>query len=234
MNNILQKIQIYWKFILGGILLLLIIGGVYLYSTSNKIEEVVKESPIILNNTATTTEELIKETIFVDVKGAVKKPGVYELVSGSRVIDAITKSGGLNKDADTSIINLSKKLADGNVIIIYTKNKIEELHKQEVIIEYIEKECKCPDNSNSACIDKDDVIIEDNNEDIKDTSPSKVSLNTASKEELMTISGIGESKAADIIKYRNANGEFKTIEDIKNVKGIGDALFEKIKKYITI
>lgn len=239
MNNILEKVKLYWKYILGLILILLIIIFYLFYN--KKDTTVVEESNIsVLDKTPVTdSEDIINKTIFVDIKGAVNKPGVYELNENSRVIDVIKMAGGLNKNADTSTINLSRKLTDGNVIIVYTKDKINEIKKQEVVIEYIEKECNCPDIDNSACIKSDDIV---DGKDLPDTNTSddykkentKVSINTATIEELMTIKGIGEAKAQDIIKYRSENGKFKSIDELTNIKGIGNALLDKIKEYITL
>lgn len=239
MNNILEKVKLYWKYILGLILILLIIIFYLFYN--KKDTTVVEESNIsVLDKVPLTdSEDIINKTIFVDIKGAVNKPGVYELNENSRVIDVIKMAGGLNKNADTSTINLSRKLTDGNVIIVYTKDKINEIKKQEVVIEYIEKECNCPDIDNSACIKSDDIV---DGKDLPDTNISgdykkentKVSINTATIEELMTIKGIGEAKAQDIIKYRSKNGKFKSIDELTNIKGIGNALLDKIKEYITL
>jgi len=140
----------------------------------------------------------------------------------------ITKSGGLNENADTSTLNLSKELKNEDVVIIYSKEEIEEMKKGSTSIKYIEKECVCPQIKNAACIEE---IIEDSNSIINKTG--KVSLNTATLEELLTIPNIGESKANAIIEYRNTVG-FTQIEDIMNIKGIGSGIFEKIKDYITI
>ena len=239
MNNILEKVKLYWKYILGLILILLIIIFYLFYNKNDNT--VVEESNVsVLDKTPLTdSEDIINKTIFVDIKGAVNKPGVYELNENSRVIDVIKMAGGLNKNADTSTINLSKKLSDGNVIIVYTKDKINEIKKQEVVIEYIEKECNCPDIDNSACIKSDDIV---DGKDLPDTNTSsdnkkentKISINTATIEELMTIKGIGEAKAQDIIKYRSENGKFKSIDELTNIKGIGNALLDKIKEYITL
>lgn len=239
MNNILEKVKLYWKYILGLILILLIIIFYLFYN--KKDNAVVEESNVsVLDKTPLNdSEDIINKTIFVDIKGAVNKPGVYELNENSRVIDAIKMAGGLNKSADTSTINLSKKLSDGNVIIVYTKDKINEIKKQETVIEYIEKECNCPDIDNSACIKNDDIV---DGKDLPDTNVSsgnkneiaKISINTATIEELMTIKGIGEAKAQDIIKYRSENGKFKSIDELTNIKGIGNALLDKIKEYITL
>lgn len=166
--------------------------------------------------------------IQVEIKGAVKNTGVYQLEDGSRVKDLIDKSGGLTKDADTSVLNLSKELKDEDVVIIYTDKEIAEMKKGSTSIKYIEKQCVCPKLENSACFDE----IIDNSESVINKT-SKVSLNTSTLEELLTIPGIGESKAKLIIEYRNNNG-FKKIEDIMNVKGIGSGIFEKIKDYIII
>jgi len=166
--------------------------------------------------------------IKVEIKGAVKNEGVYEISSNDRVSDLITKSGGLNENADTSTLNLSKELKNEDVVIIYSKEEIEEMKKGSTSIKYIEKECVCPQIKNAACIEE---IIEDSNSIINKTG--KVSLNTATLEELLTIPNIGESKANAIIEYRNTVG-FTQIEDIMNIKGIGSGIFEKIKDYITI
>lgn len=239
MNNILEKVKLYWKYILGLILILLIIIF-YLFYNKNDTTVVEESNVSVVDKTPVTdSEDIINKTIFVDIKGAVNKPGVYELNENSRVIDVIKMAGGLNKNADTSTINLSRKLTDGNVIIVYTKDKINEIKKQEVVIEYIEKECNCPDIDNSACIKSDDIV---DGKDLPDTNTSsgdkkentKISINTATIEELMTIKGIGEAKAQDIIKYRSENGKFKSIDELTNIKGIGNALLDKIKEYITL
>lgn len=239
MNNILEKVKLYWKYILGLILILLIIIF-YLFYNKNDTTVVEESNVSVVDKTPVTdSEDNINKNIFVDIKGAVNKPGVYELNENSRVIDVIKMAGGLNKNADTSTINLSRKLTDGNVIIVYTKDKINEIKKQEVVIEYIEKECNCPDIDNSACIKSDDIVDGKDLPDINTSSGdkkenTKISINTATIEELMTIKGIGEAKAQDIIKYRSENGKFKSIDELTNIKGIGNALLDKIKEYITL
>lgn len=212
--------------------------GVTIYFNDNKkesVEENVEEVSVL----ETGIEEKVLETekIKINIKGAVINPGVYELDSDSRAIDAINISGGLLKDADTSILNLSKKLKDEDVVVIYTKEEVKKIKEGNVVIEYIEKECNCPNVENSACIDPDSLISNNVNKDnsLKEETNKdyKISINTATLEELQTLTGIGKSKAEAIIEYRTKNGLFKTIEDIKNVSGIGDAAFEKIKDSIT-
>lgn len=179
--------------------------------------------------------DIVKESIseeqptkyMVDIKGAVNSPGVYQLDSNLTVNDAIKMAGGLTKDADTSIINLAKKITDEMVIIIYTKEEVKNSNVVDTVIKIVEKECICPNIQNDGCL----------NDSIKDNISNKdeelVNINTATLSELETISGIGESKAKSIIEYRQKNGLFEKIEDIMNVEGIGESLYEKIKIYIT-
>lgn len=169
----------------------------------------------------------IEDMVYVDIKGAVKKPGVYEISSNSRIIDVIEKAGNLKKNADTSIINLSKKVHDEMYIIIYTKDEIssykDKMLSSSEIVNKVEEKIICPNYDNDGCINKTSSSSED----------SKVNINTASQSELTKLSGIGEGKAKRIIEYRKSN-VFKKIEDIKNVSGIGNDLFEKIKNDIEV
>ncbi len=205
-----------------GITLLLISG-------CSKKQDITEEIELNLEE---NKEQVEIKTIKIDIKGEVANPGVYELKENDRVSDAIKISGGLTENADTELINLSKTLKDEMVIIVYNKYEIEEIRKTqnqpETIIKYIEKKCTCPDTTNDACIKTKINSEKDENKD------KKISINTASLEELMQIDGIGESKAKAIIKYREENGNFETIEDIKKVTGIGDNTFEKFKDNITI
>ena len=164
----------------------------------------------------------------IDIKGAVKNPGVYNVDSNITVNDAIIIAGGLTKDADTSLINLAKKITDEMVIIIYTKEEVKNSNIVNTVIKVVEKECVCPNIENDGCLNNeinDNINNKENNE--------LININTATKEELQTINGIGESKANNIIKYREEVGNFNNIEDIKKVEGIGDTLYETIKIYIT-
>ena len=191
-----------------------------------------------LSNSNSNHDEIIEEKIetekslSIDIKGAVKNPGVYELKDGSVVKDAIDVSGGLLESANTEHINLSKKIVDEMVIIIYTNEEIQEMTEGNTSVKVVDKECICPKIENNACIDNN-KYTNISNETNQGTS-NKISLNNASKEELMTLNGIGESKANAIIEYRNNNGLFKQIEDITNVKGIGSSVYEKIKDRLTL
>lgn len=228
MEKILDYIKKYKYYIITAVVILIcvsIIFILYLFNTKDNIDvessEVV-QNEITLEENDETPEEIKEEIITIDIKGEVNNPGVYQLPVGSRVIDAIEISGGTTKKADTSNINLSKVLNDQNVIVVDNKYNTQ-------TIKYVEKECNCS-TINDGCISDNELIESDNQE--KQTT--KVSINSATKEELMNLSGIGESKAIEIINYRSENGSFKTIEEIKNISGIGDKLFEKIKDQITI
>ena len=197
------------------ILLVLII----LYKVSTK-EEIIESNPISIIDTTTSIEEI--DVYYVDIKGAVKKPGVYKVPSGSIVNDVIKLAGGLKSNAYTSNINLSQVTTKEMVIYIYTNSEIKKLSTT------VTSDTKCTTN-----------VIEVNNcvstttKVNTETNSNKVNINTACKEELMTLSGIGESKAIAIIKYREEN-KFISVEDLKNVSGIGDSLYDSIKDNITV
>lgn len=183
----------------------------------NPLEESSKEETKEL-------ESIPEEKYYVDIKGYVKKPGVYEVSKASIVNDCLKLAGGLLKNADTTTINLSKPVSAAMVIYVPKKNEVikSTTDKTTTTTTEIPNNAAIPDNSNTS----------------SDTSSAtlnlKINLNTASKEELTKLSGIGEAKAQDIIDYRNTNGSFKTIEEIKNISGIGDALFAKIKDNISV
>ena len=142
-------------------------------------------------------------------------------------MDLIDLAGGLTENAYIDNINLSKKLDEEMVIIVYNKNKIDNKNnsfqnKKVYIDESVQK--------------KESVITPNNTQNTESSSVDNglININTASKEELMKLSGIGESKALKIIEYRSANGNFKAIEDIMKVNGIGKSTYEKFKDKITI
>ena len=207
------------------------------YSMENQAENEIKTKPEITekeNIKKENKEEKPKDTkVLVDVKGEVITPGVYELTTDNTVIDAINKAGGLTKLSDTSNINLSKKLENEMVIIVYSKSEIKKMNEPKL---------ECPP-CNDACIKEEDEKAKLDNETPKDTTANndqvnqtntKININTATSEQLQTLDGIGEAKAKAIIDYRKKNGQFKNIEDLKNVSGIGDSVYEKIKNNITI
>ena len=244
----MKYIKEYLIEILLGIIGLLLIGvyvilGWFYYNESNKEDLLIKEEVSLIEE---DEKEVVPLKMYVDVKGAVKNPGVYEVTQGAIVNDVIISAGGFNTNAYTKNINLSKKVIDENVIYIYTQYEYSLLSVKEEV-----KECICPEVDISSCLNTGASIIKNENstttkdnknntnEVIKEEETTKednslVNINTASKEELMTLSGIGESKAQKIIDYRNENGNFLSVEDIKNVSGISDKTYEDIKAYITV
>lgn len=220
----------YRKQILIGIVGLILVASTiffFLMNIPKKEKEKTTPSPLITKNTKKSQKKKVnKEDRFqVDIKGAINKPGIYSLKEGSRVIDVIESAGGLTSNADTSVINLSKKISDEMVIIIYTKEEVgafKEVKKEEAIVQE-----KCHQKDENALIN-DACITEDKK------SNTKISINNAPLEELMTINGIGETKAKEIIAYREQNGPFQTIEDLTKVPGIGESTFAKIKEDITL
>ena len=213
--------------ILSGILIVFLLF--LIFNKSN--DEIELTSDLTLEVEEESNEEVEEEKIKIDIKGAVKNPGVYELASNSRVDDAIKISGGLTKDADTSVINLSKNLTDEMVIIIYTKDEIAEMKSGSTSVKYIEKECICPKIENDACVDN---VIDNKPNDSNLSIEQKVSLNNATIVELMELPGIGEVKAKAIIAYREENGGFKAIEELLEVNGIGESTFNKIKDQLSL
>lgn len=190
------------------------------WSVTDTIEEKPKEIVKETVKTKENKEEKTENRVIVDVKGAINSPGVYELTEENNVIDAINAAGGLREDSDTSNINLSKKLKDEMVIIVYNVSEVQNMKEKDKIV--------CPP-VNDVCVTKEDEKAK-----LEDEETGSININTATKEQLMTLSGVGESKANAIIEYREKNGNFENVEDIKNVSGIGDNLFEKIKDNITV
>ena len=217
MKKILLK---HWKYLSVAILIIILVFISLNYKEKEETFD-IKETII--------TSDIVSDKVYVQISGEVNNPGVYEVNSNDRIIDVIELSNGLTNNADTSLLNLSKKVFDEMYIRIYSKKEVSNAKKNiensepkiiEVIKE-IEKECVCID-TNDACINEE-INIDGN----------LININTASKEELKSLDGVGDSKAEKIVEYRTEN-KFKSVEDIMNVDGIGEAMFEKIKKYITI
>ena len=169
------------------------------YSSSSKTEKSKQRSE---NDQGDKNEGMVT----VDVKGAVKKPGVYQLKSSSRVQDALVKAGGMTDEADLKSINQAQKLVDEAVVYV-------------------------------AKVGENVVDVTTNTNASTATSQAKsglVNLNTATEADFQTISGIGQKRAQDIIAYREANGKFKSVDDLKNVTGIGAKTLEKLKEYVTV
>lgn len=160
------------------------------------------------------------DTIYVQVAGAVNSPGVYEIKATGRVFEAIEMAGGLKDNAYDKSLNQAEALTDGEKIYVYTKKEAAELISAGGV--------------------SDDTVLNSasglpggtGGSEVSDAG--KVNINTATKDELMTLSGIGEAKADSIITYREQNGRFSGTEDIKNVSGIGDSTYERLKDNICV
>ncbi len=166
------------------------------------------------------SEENSTEKIIIYIAGAIKKEGVYELEEGSRISDAIEQAEGLKEEADITNINLAYKLEDGMKIRIPTQTENNEKDINKISEEYITK---------NSGLETENII-----EDTSKEKEEKIDINKATQEELETLSGIGPSTANKIVQYRKDNGNFKSIEDIKNVNGIGESKYNEIKEKIIV
>lgn len=144
-----------------------------------------------------------KRIIYVEIKGEVKRPDVYEMEEGSIIRDLIDKAGGLTEKANIEKINRAKKLKDNELIVIPNDDNINEITSSDFV-------------------------------NTTEDEGGKININKADLSKLKEIPGIGDVKAKSIIEYREKNGGFKSIEDIKNIDGIGEKTFEKIKDSITL
>ena len=192
------------------------IYGIFNYFTQNKNKENlenISQDIIINNQTENTTEENNnQEKIVIHITGAICNEGIYELEENSRIADAVKMAGGLKEDADLKQINLAYVLEDGMKINIPSKNE----------------STNEPSNNTESYITKENLNTSNN------VKTSKVNINSATQTELETLPGIGPSTALKIINYRKEKGKFNKIEDIKNVNGIGESKFNKIKEFIKI
>lgn len=162
-------------------------------------------------------EESEDKLLIVHLCGAVNNPGVYELEIDSRVIDGIREAGGFRDDASEDTLNLAMELKDGSRIYVPTVDEVSE------------------DNEGKGYADTSSYITIDSDMTAQTGKDgAKVNINTADSSLLTTLPGIGQTRAESIISYREAAGGFGSVEEIKNVSGIGDASFEKLKDKITV
>lgn len=165
---------------------------------------------------AVTEQPQRAAAIYVDVSGAVKNPGVYRLEAGSRVFQALEMAGGLTEEADSRCLNQAAVVADGQQIRVYTKDETEKM-------------TAAGQDSYSAAGD----VFSDGTAP-EGAESQKVNINLAGKEELMTLTGIGESKAEQIIAYRTEHNGFGSIEELMEIEGIKEKTFHKLKDKITV
>ena len=211
MEAIIEKIKEY-KIIVICTGLGLLVGGFFLLKPApqtpvketNLQAEVAAVSKNSVSEKDVKEEPLEQDLITVDVKGAVKSPGIYDLPVGSRVNDAVQKAGGLTEQADSKVLNLAQKVSDEALVYVPTKG--EELASQQA------------GSGTTSSTSKE----------------KKVNLNKASLEELKQVKGLGGKRAQDIIDHREINGKFKSVEELKKVSGIGAKTIEKLKDYVTV
>lgn len=220
MQNWWRKIKT-WQLVVGvcGIVLLGI--AVFLLVTQQEKED--KELLIETSSTTEVTVDTKKEQdqandesksakIYVDISGAVKHPGVYQLTQGARLFDLLKQAGGLTEDAAIQTVNQAMIIQDQQKIIILTQAQAESLDTESI------------NNGN----------LEEKSDGKSPKEAGKININQADLTQLQQLSGIGEKKAQSIIDYRNENGSFKTIEDLAKVTGIGEKTVEKLRDSITI
>ena len=215
MEAIIEKIKEY-KIIVICAVLGLGLGVFFLLkpTTQTPVTETNLQAEVAaVSNDSSSEKEVNKEEkeesteqdlITVDVKGAVKSPGIYDLPVGSRVHDAVQKAGGLTEEADSKSLNLAQKVSDEALVYVPTKG--EEIASQQAT------------SGTSPSTSKE----------------KKVNLNKASLEELKQVKGLGGKRAQDIIDHREANGKFKSVDELKKVSGIGAKTIEKLKDYVTV
>ena len=216
-ENVLEKIKQYKLALVIALIGLVIAGFMMLQreqKQENNIQQLMEQTSYSSSSTTEKSEQRSESDqgdknegmVTVDVKGAVKKPGVYQMKSSSRVHDALLKAGGMTDEADLKSINQAQKLVDEAVVYV-------------------------------AKVGENVVDVTTNTSTSSATSQAKsglVNLNTATEADFQTISGIGQKRAQDIIAYREANGKFKSVDDLKNVTGIGAKTLEKLKEYVTV
>lgn len=197
--------------------IIILVTGVLYYSLHGDSKDKSREDVYISRKDESQVSDIAlkdvtdsedEEMIYVYVYGEVNSPGVIGCKKDSRVYEAVVLCGGYTADADESSVNPVRKVSDGQKIYIPHKG---EDYSQEIY-------------------ENDSYMT---SQEYKETD-KRININTATKEQLVTLPGIGASRAEDIISYRSKNGSFKSIEDIKNVSGIKDGAFAKIKDYICV
>lgn len=243
----LEKILKNKKIVVIAICIIILIGiGAYLYLSNNQYEnfdsiktleemengmqknQIDKENQNNMNENVsenlenTNNNEIQEETkIAIHITGEVKKKGILYLDKGARIVDAIEAAGGATKNASLDQVNLAYILEDGQKI--YIPNKNEKIKTGAYIITNSGQNVLVEEGKESTTTEKNAKGVS-----------GKVNINTANQTELETLQGIGPALAQRIIEYRQENGKFQTIEDIQNVKGIGDSKYSNIKDDICI
>lgn len=216
----MQKLKNNQKF-KAILIIFIIIIAIFYYIYSQNQKEIIFEENSQENNTEEQSTKEENKKIIVHVSGAVNKEGIVELEEGQRVANAIEKAGGVREDAYIKDINYALKLEDGMKIYIPTIKEA----KQE------KEENNNTQNSNYI-ISSNDIDKHQNSNG--SNNGQKININNADLSKLDELPGIGPSTAKKIIQYREENGNFSNIEELKNVSGIGETKFEKIKELICV
>ncbi|MBE8843454.1 helix-hairpin-helix domain-containing protein [Enterococcus faecalis] len=192
------------------VILITLLVGIYLMVNKEAQVDTIMWEETSLTTMAEVATDATKERaetmIYVDIKGAVKVPGIYQLKNQQRIWDALALAGGVSEEADTTQVNYAQKVKDQ--MIIYVPKKGEPVPQS---LETLQESAPAQQNQEE-----------------------KINLNTATEAELQTISGIGAKKAQEIIRFRDEQGPFKTVEELKNVPGIGEKTVERLKDMLTV
>lgn len=192
------------------VILITLLVGIYLMVNKKAQVDTTMWEETSLTTTAEAVTDATKERaetmIYVDIKGAVKVPGIYQLKNQQRIWDALALAGGVSEEADTAQVNYAQKVKDQ--MIIYVPKKGESVAQS---LETLQESAPAQQNQEE-----------------------KINVNTATEAELQTISGIGAKKAQEIIRFRDEQGPFKTVEELKNVPGIGEKTVERLKDMLTV
>ena len=200
-------------FVIGGAIFVVFIIAFYYFSQLGGSEEFEDES--FVNEEIESDVMENANMIIVHITGAVNNEGVVEVRENARINDVIIAAGGLSDEADLSSVNLAYVVEDGQKIYIPSKedSRLSELNEEELVDSEAGK-----------------GVIKDNEKN----SGSLININSANRDKLTEIPGVGDATAEKIVTYREENGKFKNIEDLKNVSGIGDKKFDAIKSYICV
>ncbi len=199
------------KIIIAVTVLFIMVSGIYYSISFGKSREAVfiadeiKTEDTVESITEDVEEDIeLPKEIYVHICGQIHADGVYCLEEESRIMDVVEMAGGFTEKAAKDYVNLAQKLTDGQRIYIPALDEVEE----------------------------NDLFTDDGGNEQQSQESAKININTADKETLMTLTGIGEAKAEAIIRYREENGGFHSIEEIKQIEGIKDGVFNKIKDEI--